>query len=169
MVRWLALVVLVLHSGCAVEEPPALPTIRVVRWPGQPLLAEYGDGARAWEPLGFTVEADELGAVAEDECPRRWYESGEYDCTITVGVFRDPQLLARHGTLASSDRAARSIAIDTSVVGSYDLVLAMAHETGHIVLDTPEHTQGGVMGGSSTVLEAVDYELACRAIGICVD
>ncbi|MGE0402909.1 MAG: hypothetical protein AB7T06_39755 [Kofleriaceae bacterium] len=139
-----------------------------MRWPGQPLLAEYVDGARTWEPLGFTVEADELGAVAEDECPRRWYATGEYDCTLTVGVKRDPQLLSREGTLASSNRAARSIAINTSVVASYDLVLAMAHEVGHIVLDTSEHTVGGVMGGSSTVLEAVDYELACRAIGACI-
>ncbi len=133
-------------------------------WPGQPMIDAYGDGASAWIPLGFdVVERSNL-----PECERRWYETGDTDCVITIGIRRDPMLRDREGTNALSNRADRSVTIDASLSG-YDLIVAVAHEVGHIVLDTPEHTRGGVMGGSSAQLEAVDYELACRTIRICVE
>lgn len=154
----------VLVSACAVDSRPSAPEIVIVTWPGQPMIDEYRDGASAWTPLGFdVVEQYDL-----PECERHWYEAGNVDCAITIGIRRDQMLREREGTNALSNRADRSVTIDTSLSG-YDLIVAVAHEVGHIVLDTPEHTHGGVMGGASAQLEAVDYELACRTIHICVD
>ena len=146
--------------GCVSSEQ-TLPTIRIVTWPGQPQVSEYLDGALVWSPLGFGATLDEQD---QPECARGWYVTGETDCVLTIGVQRVPNLRETAGTSALSNRAERSVVIDSRLSG-YDLILAMAHETGHIVLDTPSHTQGGVMGGASTRLEQVDYELACEAIG----
>lgn len=155
---------LVVLVGCAVDVPE-LPEVQLVMWPGQPELAEYQDGACAWEPLGFAV----VGGSQRDECPRRWYSNPrETDCVITIGIKRESMLVEREGTTALSNRAERYIVIDDRVTNPYDLTLAVAHEAGHILLDTAEHTQGGVMGGSSTQLDQVDYELACAAIGVCL-
>lgn len=151
-------------AACGVGDRPEAPDIAIVTWPGQPLLDTYSDGASVWSPLGFDVSGSDL-----PECERHWYETGNVDCVITIGIRRDPMLREREGTNALSNRADRSITIDTSVTNAYDLTVAVAHEVGHIVLDTAEHTRGGVMGGASAQLEAVDYELACRAINICVD
>ncbi len=162
---WLAVVVAVL-SGCVASEPD-LPTVRVVRWPGQPLLETYVAGVSAWDEIGFETIGDEVGELAPDECERRWYETGNYDCTITIGIKREPHVVERFGTEAYSDRAGRFMVIDERVTEQLELTIAVAHEAGHILLDTAEHTQGGVMGGASAVVEAVDRELACRSIGVC--
>lgn len=159
--RW-ALLGLLLHSGC-VTEPPEAPSVQLVMWPGQAHLAAYDDAARSWEPLGFTLASD-----SDTECPRLWYSEPRItDCTITVGIKREPMLVEREGTAAYANRAERFIVIDSSLEG-YDLAVAATHELGHVLLDTAEHTEGGVMGGSSTSLEPVDYELACRSVGICI-
>ena len=158
------LVALMSCAACADVDVPELPELHIVTWQDQPLLDEYSDGASVWRPLGFRITT----APSRPECVRDWYVQGDYDCTITIGVQRDPLLRERAGTNALSNRAERSIVIDSELTNAYDLTLAMAHEVGHIVLDTAEHTSGGVMGGASAVLTSVDYEFACRAIGVCL-
>lgn len=159
---WLAFVAVL--SGCAVDVRPDAPDVQLVTWPGQPMLVGYASGAEVWSPLGFDVTQDS----EQLECPRRWYADPRVtDCVITIGVKREPMLIERMGTSAYANRDERYIVIDERLAG-YDLIVAVAHEIGHVVLDSPEHTRGGVMGGSSAKLEAVDYDLACRAIGLCV-
>lgn len=164
MVRVAMLICSVLVVAC-VDPTPQLPTVRLVTWQDQPELAEYVDGARAWDALGFTVATVPLEL---DECDRDWHVQSVTDCIITIGVKRDPMLRIREGTNALANISERHMTIDASVVDRFQLLTAVAHEAGHILLDTPEHTQGGVMGGASWSLEAVDYELACDTIGVCL-
>lgn len=105
-----------------------------------------------WEPLGFSFGDPGLG-----ECGRGWYEFDQTDCQITIGVVRAPS-----ANRAQADRFHRIVTIDPSVI---DLEIPIAHEVGHILLDTAEHTQGGIMGGATAEMGAVDFELACRSIG----
>lgn len=145
---------------------PTAPTIEIVTWPGQPMLDAYEAGIVVWSPLGFDTIQDSTSI----ECPRRWHEKPRVtDCTIAIGIKRDPMLRDREGTNAVANRAERSVVIDSRVTNDLDLLVAVAHEIGHVVLDTSEHTDGGVMGGTSAQLESVDYELACRAVGLCVE
>lgn len=126
-------------------------------WPGQSALAEYGAGVEVWSPLGFSVR-EESALV---ECPRRWYDDGVTNCVITIGVKRE-----RTNTQASRDE--RYMIIDERTVGEYDLVLAVAHEAGHILGDTAEHTETGVMSGTSARLSDDDRDLMCRSVGLCI-
>lgn len=124
---------------------------------------ELADGARAWRELGFRFD----GAGAR-ECFRRWYdEPRELECNITIGFVRDPLLRERMGADAMSNRDTRTVTVDADVTDSFELLIAGAHEVGHIVLDTPDHTVGGVMGGADWSLHDVDRELACSTIGVC--
>jgi len=133
-----------------------LPSVKLV-----PPAPAYVDGADAWEALGFTLVEEPLV-----ECNRGWYASDprQVDCTITIGVVVDPGLIERLGSDAAANRAFRTVYIDDD---NHAVVRALAHEAGHILLDTPRHTHGGVMGGASTELRDVDYALACEAIGVC--
>lgn len=151
-----ALLLLVL-LGCAAE-PPALPHVVLVD--AQELDAE---GASAWAELGFRFDGE-----VTPECARRWYdEPRELECTITIGFVRDPLLRERVGTNAMSNRDTRTVTLDAELVDTFELLIAGAHEVGHIVLDTPTHTAGGVMGGADWRLHDVDRELACETIGVC--
>lgn len=148
--------------GCRPDRPTVAPA---------PHVHLVVDGARedafathAWDPLGFTVSFEDLRLP---ECPRFWYAMHEVNCQITVLVLRDERLLELAHTEALSDRAQRSIRLDVKVSGDR-LKIAMAHELGHILLDTPTHTSGGIMGGSTWWMKPVDYELACASIMICV-
>ncbi|MGE0403074.1 MAG: hypothetical protein AB7T06_40585 [Kofleriaceae bacterium] len=164
--RW-ALLGLLLHSGCAVEERPDAPEVQLVMWPGQPLLDEYRAGVHAWSPLGF----DLVDESALEECPRRWYdEPRETQCVITIGVKREPMLIERMGTGAYANRAERYMVIDDRVTNPLDLTTAAGHEAGcHILLDSPLHTVGGLCGGSSGTLTSVDLDHACATVGLCID
>lgn len=149
-------------AGC-VNSGSSLPEIHVLAIEGQDQLSAYRGGAGVWSQLGFSVGSSDL-----PECARDWYETGETECAITILVTRDPLLRERTGTDALSNRTDRTVAIDSELTNEYNLIVAVAHEVGHIVLDTPKHTQGGVMGGASARLERVDYELACSTIHVCV-
>jgi hypothetical protein len=164
-VKTVIVVAVVLIAACGDNLRPDAPLVQLVPWPGQEIEQAYVDGARAWEPLGFDIQLKDDGLV---ECARRWYATGDTDCQITIGVKRDPLLREREGTDALSNRADRYVVLDGELTDYFRVITAIAHEVGHILLDTPEHTRGGVMGGSSWVLEPVDYELACRSIGICI-
>lgn len=157
MWRWLVLTVLV---ACVGEPQGPRVAISVVDESEQ--LPAYLDAVRAWEPLGFEVTWGAFGELPE--CQRRWYATGDVDCQVTLELVREPMLVERRGTAALSDISVRGIAIDTRV-GGVDLLVAMAHESGHILLDTQDHTQGGIMGGSTWQMQSVDYDLACRTIG----
>ena len=124
------------------------------------------DGARAWLPLGFTFSTDDVGLPT---CRRDWHRaSGVRGCQIVIFVVRDPALIERRGTDALSNRDASTVTIDSRVTDRDKLRTAAAHEVGHIILDTAEHTVGGIMGGASRYMHAVDKALACRSIGVCL-
>lgn len=161
---------LALLVSCATTEPTPRVRIAVVDAYGyaEP-LPEYLEGARAWEPLGFEVTFGARGV--ESECPRRWYDGADVDCQITIELVRKPRLVETDGTLALSDIARRGIAIDPRVTDRDALLTAVAHEVGHILLDTSMHTTGGIMGGQGWQMFAPwpDLQLACMTIGRCVD
>lgn len=118
--------------------------------------------ANAWRPLGFAASLEDPKLP---ECGRRWYaDAAALPCKITIFVLVDPTLLAVAHVGAQSDRTSRTVWIDAST-DPYRARYALAHEVGHIVLDTPKHTLGGVMGGSTYWLMPVDYALACESIG----
>ena len=153
-------ILVLLLAAC--QERPTAPCVRLV---GDVASTDI-QAAAAWEPLGFDFSVDDSGLP---ECDQNWYQPGhDRACQITIGIRRDATLRARRGTNAMTDRAARLITIDSSVVELIPASIAMAHEVGHVVLDTAEHTQGGIMGGASNALSQVDRDLACRAIGICI-
>lgn len=170
--------VLLLSGACAGTTYPDNPIV-VLRYDGE-LRIEYLDGACAWEPLGFRVyladepEAADAGGQIAPECGPRWYQHGSRDCQITIDIVVDPLLLERSGTDAAAFSATRVVLLDDRLLeadtgpASRYLRTAVAHEVGHVVLDTGRHTQGGIMGGATSVMRDVDYELACETIGTCL-
>jgi hypothetical protein len=138
-------------------ERAELPSVRLVAPAGD--RPEYHDGCEAWAELGFRFRDP-----PRVECGRRWYDDAQTDCTITIGIVVQPDLIERTGSDAAAQRDFRTVYLDDD---NHDVVLSVAHECGHILLDTPRHTQGGVMGGASRDLTGVDYELACETIGVC--
>lgn len=144
-------------AGCAVD-PAALPAVRIVSDVGT-----HAQAASTWSQLGFGV-GDEAAAV---ECPSRWYAAPRtVDCGLTITILVEPDLVEREGTAALAERERRGVRVDSRLTG-LALCIAVAHEVGHIVLDTPLHTAGGVMGGADCSLGDVDRALACEAIGAC--
>jgi hypothetical protein len=118
--------------------------------------------ASVWNELGFAFSTDDRGP----ECERRWYADGQFDCQVTIGFVAELYLEERVGRVAYADRANRIAHYDANLDG-FTLCIAIAHETGHILLDSDEHTNGGVMGSLDCALADVDRELACRSIGAC--
>lgn len=155
---WLALLVVLV--GCADPSgPPSGPPVAIIPVDTDP-LPEYIAGPRAWEEIGFVVG----GPTDLSECPRRWYETGETDCQISITVVRG-YTRERYGSDAVSDIQTRGIFVDFRYTDPNLLLVAMAHEAGHILLDTREHTLGGIMGGATATVTPQDRELACSTIG----
>lgn len=137
--------------GCTTTDPDGyMPPINLV---GDPVPVPHG-----WDPLG--VEFTDAGL---EECGFTWYRFDEVDCQITVGIVLVPMLRERAGTNARTFRDQRRIEIDSRLEG-IDLDYAIAHEVGHILLDTSEHTRTGIMSGYATEMTADDWALACRTI-----
>lgn len=127
------------------------------------IASPYSELASGWEDIGFrVVEQSEL-----ERCARHWTTAMSPRCSIPITVTVFPRLREQEGTLALAIRASREVVFDDDLVG-LDLAIAVMHEVGHVVLDTDRHTQGGVMGGSQATLAAVDYDLACDTIGVCM-
>ena len=163
-----SLLLLLAAIGCTPARPrPVSPYVHLVMLDQSHALPIYaGAAGRAWGPLGFDVSFTSSGRV---ECDRHWYtQTPSPTCQITIGISRDKALRATSGTNALSSRDDRTLAIDTSVTDEMELAVAIAHEVGHILLDTAEHTLGGIMGGSTDALQAVDKALACRTIHRCI-
>lgn len=138
---------LAMVSGCSVEREPAR-TYALV-----PLANDNCDdlppGARGegWEQAGiFEVGVDEQPDVI---------------IHVDAGISN---LRERVGTYAMSDRSQRVIYLDARLGTGFDLDVAAAHEIGHVVLDTAEHTHCGIMGGEDTSPCDEDLELAARRL-----
>lgn len=172
-------------TGCTTTREPAdSPSVQLVMWPGQAEDSLLLDGSRAWHELGFEVtwahvEGDHyVNRVREVECPQHWYTLGlgRDDCQITIGVRTvDLQSMGfKSSTAGVADRPGRVIMLDTEHTREdFYRVAVMAHEAGHILLDTGHLPEGqeGIMSGGYLTWEPTqaDYDLACRSIGICLD
>lgn len=149
-------------TACAAR--PAAPVVYVQDPGGDPSLhAQYIAAAEGWSPLGFDFTFDDPGLP---ECTH-WAAGDNPDCQIVAWLFRVDGLAGDEGTQASFDPSTRAINIDTSLTG-WRLDVATAHEFGHLVLQTGEHTQGGIMGGVDDRMWGVDRALACKSIGVCL-
>lgn len=149
-------------AACGDNAAPRAPLVDVVTaYPAD----EYELGIDAWARLGF--EAGSNGR----ECPRYWYASDDFDCTITVQLARESYLRERYGADGLADRETRTIVIDARY-SDHLLVHLAAHELGHILLDAGHLEPGavGIMqtGTAETVASRADFDLACESIGICV-
>lgn len=158
-------------AGCAVDAPLVGPVVTLAVPPGEPMLDAYVDGALAWRELEFDVQTE---PSTLPQCAYAWYTVDDthrartgFACQINIGFVRDPRLREDTGSNARADRVNRVVLIDADVTDYYELLRASAHEVGHIVLDTSQHTIGGVMGGSGWNLEPVDFALACETIHRC--
>lgn len=154
--RFLHLVACLLVA-CSTPRPHA-PYVHLVVPNGGPQLPAYLEAASAWEALGFTFGFADSGRT---ECDVAWWSERVPACQLTIGVIRDPQLRAVYGTNAMA------FLIDAALTG-YTLLIAVAHELGHVLLYTPEHTKTGIMSGGSVALDAADRALACRTIRRCL-
>lgn len=141
--------------------PRRAPVVVLGSGDGAPIAAAFVAGARAWVAIGFTVTTADLELEA---CPRFWPSLHAYDCAIHIRVYAVDGLVESAGSEGIADRATRTITYDR---GSARVSAIGAHEVGHIVLDTPRHTQGGVMGGAASVLRDQDRTLACEVARLC--
>ena len=108
------------------------------------------EGIEVWEAIGFRVSLESWGLP---EC-----DSPDPSCQISLGYVE--------GAPTRADRDTRTMYIAPELAG-FRRCVARAHEAGHILLDTSEHVEGGVMGGVDCQLNDADRELACRTIGAC--
>jgi len=180
LVTALVLVALASCSGACLEQPAAPPApqpfvdvFRDYGWakPGEVDLPRDAlvAGVARWDALGFRTVVGMRPDVPE--CDWRWYETGEVDCTISIGYHAAPELELREDAgMAIPSR--RTIWVDASYTG-LDLERIVGHEVGHVLLfagdsHLPE-TQHGLMqatfGGDG--LTQADRDLACRLIGVC--
>lgn len=132
-------------TACAAHDPSE--TYRIAVDPGDSDIERYREGASTWAEIG----------ILEDPASN-----------VVIWFQRDPHLITRTGHGAMVDRSTRVVTIDSSLVG-FNLLVASAHEVGHVVLDTPRHTTCGVMGGYDVVLCDQDLALACEIIGLGCD
>lgn len=129
------------------------------------------DGANAWVRLGYIETQTDDPSLPE--CPPFWYRTKTTNCKLTVVLQKIVNLSGEfNGTVdGMADQGSRSIFIDSKWNG-WAMVAIMAHEFGHILLDTPKHLVKGQIGimvpaGDSWIPTQADYDLACSTIGIC--
>lgn len=125
---------------------------------------DIADGLEAWRELGF-----ELLLEAESElprCPNNWAAIARLDCVIVIGLRREAGMMTTYKARGMADRVTDSISVDELISGK-ELAHVVAHEVGHIILNTAQHVRSyGVMlsGGYMTRLSAQDRALACETI-----
>lgn len=154
-------------TACTAAAPRA-PVVYIHDSDGDPALrAQYLDAAAGWSPLGFEFTFDDPGLSDCYASGHAWRAGDDPNCTISVWLFRVPNLVGEGNTQALTDPATRAISIDTSLTG-WKLSIATAHELGHVVLNTAQHTQGGIMGGVDDRMWGVDRQLACNTVGVCL-
>jgi len=162
-------VALAAMCGCASRPPGPTAVIRFVN-PGHwsPVDVEaVRRGASVWVRLGFRSFVEYVPHLPE--CPRDWYRRGATECQITIGVVRDQELLTRDGVDGMADRDRHEIIVDGRWSG-WNLTALLAHEVGHIILNTGRHLTPGAVGvmaaaGAEWQPTRADEALACETIG----
>lgn len=119
-------------------------------------------GAATWSQLGFGYSDHE---TPQPECSLSWPSTSD-GCAITVGVVRDPNLRSQYGVDGTADRAINVVTVDARHAG-FNLTALVAHEIGHIILNTRHHVTDGVMSARSYRWNLTDDDraLACATVG----
>lgn len=122
-------------------------------------------GGIEWQRLGFKVQLE--GTTTLPRCPNLWYKQTPQltSCAIEIGVVRERGLMLNYQAMGQADRVTDTIRVDSSLI-NFDLMHVIAHEVGHILMNTGEHTLDGVMvsGGWKWWLSDADKALACKTI-----
>jgi hypothetical protein len=153
-------------TGCAARPTGPTAIIRL-HSPGEWShgdLVSVEEGLAAWRSLGFVTSVEKTSQLPP--CPNNWAAQGLTDCVLVIGLSSLPGMMVNHKARGWADRVTDTIAID-SIIGGSELVHVIAHEVGHILLNTSKHTTHGVMnsGGWMRNLSAKDRALACETIG----
>lgn len=153
-------VLVVAAPACGDNTWPALPRVVLTFDDWGPEIAE---DAEVWEQIGFDVVTDDPGQ--QPVCAQRWYDYEWDGCEIRVRIKAASQL--DDGAVGRALRGLGEIWIlDTTQRPG----LVLAHELGHIVLNTGEHVDEGLMSATtvSITFELTDEDLAlaCKAAGI---
>lgn len=161
--RSLALLLLVACASARPQGPTAIVRFYAPEeWTSED-RAHIADGLSAWRDLGFET----LVEAASDlpRCPDDWFRVGRVDCVLVIDVRREAGLMTRYRARGQADRVTDTVFVDELLAGE-ELAHVLAHEVGHVILNTPKHTTYGVMdsGGWLRRLTAKDRALACEAI-----
>lgn len=119
--------------------------------------------------VGFRTWSSELGlGVAPDarrrECDRPWWKTPE-PCEVSIVITAEKGLREQIGHDGDTNLELRAIRIDTRVLANRTLLwTVIAHELGHVFLNTSEHTADGVMGSKDWVLHDGDRALIQRTV-----
>jgi hypothetical protein len=128
--------------------------------------AQVARGLGVWRGLGFTTAVEVEPTLPL--CPNDWYKRTPQllACSIVIALRKEPGMIATYSHYAQSDRATDVTTVDDSVHGK-KLASVIAHEAGHVLLNTSSHTTYGAMapGGDFVFLAAHDKRLACLTIG----
>jgi hypothetical protein len=145
-VKFIALVLLAL-TACASDPGPVVTYALDV--PDVSLEADLDHALGGWATIGLV---------------RVHPEDGDVPDIAAVRIERVPV-----ADLPDADgrtwREWRLIQIRDSLVGNR-LLIVIAHEVGHAMLDTGRHTQCGIMSGSDTLPCNEDIALACERVGL---
>lgn len=145
-------------GACAADRPSVVKTFALASPEGpttdDPHADDYAIAASAWCDVGIC----QVGGWNDHDA------RAVADQVIYVDRPRD--LVSTDGLSAFATRGDDYVAVDASLDG-FALCVAIAHEIGHVVLNTPTHVVGGVMGGADCALNQADRELACASIGAC--
>lgn len=148
-------------TGCTTDVPEQ-PYVTFAPKDGP--LPEYDDAIDIWSSLGFRAAPPE----GTPPCEHNWYDIDQTECTIRVSLERGD--LSYFGIWGFTIREEGLVMIHSKLVGD-ELTFAVAHELGHVLLDSGEHLMGderGIMSGVTTLrLSDDDRALACRVRGFC--
>lgn len=145
------LIPLVLVAGCA-EAPPENAYLHLDISTRAGDHEHYLTAARTWEALGF-----EVGDV-DANLPTCEPHERAARCQLTVTLDLAPYLSQTDGL---------AIIIDSREPDPGRVRIAIAHEAGHVLLDTGDHAPGGqlaVMAGTWSEVTDVDRVFACAHV-----
>lgn len=131
------------------------------------------EASEVWEELGFRTTLSDFG---QPDCAPDWYATAWEPCAIRVDFIDDPNQTEEWGTIGQAAPALRRIWIDALIAWDPDkdatYRMVVAHELGHILLDTANHLPpelDGLMGGGNDgQLSDADRDWACERIGACL-
>jgi hypothetical protein len=151
-------VTFLLVASCAVDQPDVTVAIVPLTDRAAAIAPDAEVAASAWAPAGIgivrdpadadvVVYLDRFDSLPLERDPDAWGIADRNTNTIGIWVRLDPD----------------------DPLYALEFCVAVAHEVGHVVLDTPEHARpdsGGIMSGEDCRVSAADLELACRTVGI---